>query len=343
MSALARVTLCTSCTGCLPGYHVPYFAGAANGVFAANGIELDIVTPPSTLLDSVRAVNEGRFDCCLNNVHWFLEAKDHDPALEAKYVFMVVPQSHLAVFAIEGRRASHGRPIESFADLDGASFIRTPGFAYHAEYFAVLGRLGLTAGDLVDAPYPAAVPLATGEGDVTVNWVDLLPDFEAAAVRSSAKLRVLPLTDAGVEVYGSGIVAGPSLIESRPQVLRHLIAAIREALSSTHRDPRAAVHAAGRLFRGLAGERAERGWSAVEPLIFGDGRAEVGGAMSERVWQATIAHHATAYGTRPIDAQEAFDPRYTCALAADGTSPTCRTRPNSPATQRQELAVTHGN
>lgn len=340
MSERARVTLCTSCTGCLPGYHLPYFAAAANGIFAAHGIDLEIVTPPSTLLDSVRAVADGRFDCCLNNVHWFLQAKNHDAALKAKYVFMVVPSSHLAVFAIDGRRASHGRPIESFADLDGASFIRSPGFTYHAEYFALLDRLGLETGDVVEAPYPAATALCSGEGDVTANWVDLLPDFEAAARHHDVKLRVLPFAEAGLNVYGSGIVAGPSLVESRPQMLRRLVAAVKEALITTRQDPAAAVQAARRCSPALDLERASGGWSAIQPVIFGAGQADVSGAMNEAIWRATIAHHAAAYGTHLIEPEAAFDPRFQQVRPAERTTDGPATRAGGGSrTRRRGLAV----
>lgn len=279
----------------MPGYHLPYFTAAATRIYARHGLEVEIVDPfPGP--DNIRAVAAGRYDFCLTSVAHFLRAKRDDHELRAKFVFMVARRTHMAAFCLE-RGA-----IETFADLEGASFLGPPDSPFAREYRSLLRHLGLEPGPTVDLPYEEVFgALAAGRGDVAADFLDLLPRFEALA-----RVHALPFYEAGLDLYGSGLVAGTRTIESRPEAVRRLVAAIREALRATRRDPAAGLPAMRSRFPELDEGRALAGWQAGTPLIFTESDRSLG-AMDTATWERTIEHHAATHGSPPLPPTSVFD------------------------------------
>ena len=178
---LHPVRLAMYCTGCIPGYQLPCFAGLTRDIFAAHGLGVTVLDPlPGP--DNVRAVAAGERDFCLTSVAHFLAAKGAEPELGARFVFMVARQTHMGAFVVRGRPASHGRPIATHADLAGASLLGDPQSPFAREYDALLGLLGAARAPVVEVPYPEIeLALAEGRGDVAADFVDLHPRFQAAA------------------------------------------------------------------------------------------------------------------------------------------------------------------
>lgn len=146
--------------------------------------------------------------------------------------------------------------------------------------------------------------LANGESDVAADYLDLLPAFEGPARQRGARVRALPFYQAGMDVYGSGLVAGVDVIRRRAQVLVALVAAVREALATTRVHPEAGFPALRASFAEAERERALTGWRAGEPLIFGDD-SELG-VMAPDKWVRTIEHHARTHGTPLLDPMSVF-------------------------------------
>src|ERR671932_145699 len=148
----------------MPGYHLPLFAADATGIWQAHGLEVELVEPEPGP-ENAKAVAAGSYDACLTSVAHFLRAKQEDPALAARFVFMVARQTHFAAFAIDGRDAEHGRPIESVGDLEGASFLGEPHSPFVREYLALLALAGIRPGRGVPVPYEEQLEaLARGDG-----------------------------------------------------------------------------------------------------------------------------------------------------------------------------------
>src|SRR5919202_2452604 len=264
----------------MPGYHLPLFAAAATGIWERHGLEVELVDPyPGPA--NARAAAMGRYDACLTSVAHFLHAKAEEPELGARFVTMVADDTHMAVFA---RRESG---IRDFADLAGASVLGSADSAFLREYDALLRHLGLDRGVLVDVPYEETMDaLTAGKADVAADFLDLLPAFEAAG----ADVVALPFADAGIDVYGSGAVAGTHFIDERPDALRRLLVALRDALEETRRDPGRGVDAMRARIPDVDVRRALRGWEAGQRLVFLDK------PMDAEKWQRTIDHHAEAHG-----------------------------------------------
>lgn len=254
----------------------------------------------------MHAVAAGRYDVCLTSVAHFLRAKADDPGLAARFVFMVARRPHLAAFVVDGRPATHGRPIEGFADLGGASVLAPPESGLGREYGALLSRLGTEPGSPVESRRTFDA-LAAGEADVGLEFLELLPRYEAAARKRKVSVRALPFYKAGLDVYGSGLVAGSGLIETRPDLVHRIVAAATEALTATRDDPWPGAEGMRAQYRGVDPSRAVAAWEAGQPLVFFD---EALGTMDEAGWERSIAHHAVVHDTPRMPAAEAFDPSF---------------------------------
>ena len=294
----------------MPGWHLPWFAGASQGIFARHGLDVELVDPEPGP-DNVRAVAAGRYDLCLTSVAHYLNAQARGE-VDARFVLVVTRRSHMAAFAIRGRPGAHGREIAALDDLPGASFLGPAASAFTREYLALLDRLQGAPGPHIERPYPEVMEaLAVGDGDVAVDYLDLLPRFEAAARPRGLELRALPFWPRAAPVYGSGVVAGEQVIATRPKVLASFAAAAREAFELTRRAPDAGLEALLRRFVGHEREYALAGWVAGAPSIFDDvGEPEALGAMDLGTWRTTIEHHARIHGTPRLAAERVFEPTF---------------------------------
>ena len=307
MAEPEHLSMAMYCTGCIPGYQLPCFAGASEDIFARHNLSVEI-RDPLPQAENIVAVAEGRQDLCLTSVAHFLAARRADPDLAARFVFMVARRSHMGAFVVRGRPAAHGAAIESHAGLDGASLLGDPESPFAREYGALLRHLGVRRGPAVELPYEQIErALAEGRGDVAADFVDLLPRFQAAADPLGVQIDCLAFHAAGIDVYGSGLVTSTRLLDERPDIVRAAVAAFREALLASHDDPSLGLEALLHHVPAARPDLVIAGWEAGSELIFG---AEPGslGTMSADKWRRTIAYHADAYGgPREIDVTTVFD------------------------------------
>ena len=317
MSAPERLSMAMYCTGCIPGYQLPCFAGETDDIFGRHGLSIEILDPLPQA-ENILAVAEGRNDLCLTSVAHFLAARRQEPELEARFVFMVARQTHMGAFVVRGRKGPHGRRIKTHRDLDGASVLGDPQSPFGREYTTLLGRLGLEAGPFVDVPYEdIGDALAEGRGDVAADFVDLLPRFQAVADPRGVRIDCLPFHEAGIDIYGSGLVTSTRLLRERPETVRAAVSAFREALLASQDNPALGLEALIDHLPDADPELVVAGWQAGAPLIF-DAEDSALGSMNADKWRRTLQYHADAYGgSADIDVDTVFDGS---ALAAAGVS-----------------------
>jgi NitT/TauT family transport system substrate-binding protein len=290
-----RLEMALYCTQCMPGYHLPCFAGDTDDIFGRHGLSVRIVDPIGGPANPA-AVAAGELDLCLTSVAHFLAAKRADPDLAARFVFMVARQSHMAAFVVRDRPAAHGRPILTYADLDGASLLGDPESPFAREYGALLHHLGASAGPAVDVPYESIMrALAEGRGDVAADFVDLHPRFQTAGDLSGVRIDALPFHAAGIDIYGSGLVASTRMLRERPDTVRAAVAAFHEALLASRAQPRLGLQALLDHIPTAEEDVVLAGWDASVAAIF-DAEDSAVGTMSADKWRRTLAYHAQAFG-----------------------------------------------
>jgi len=137
-----------------------------------------------------------------------------------------------------------------------------------------------------------------------LEFLDVAPRFAAAAEREGLRLVVLPFFEAGLDVYGSGLVTSEALLEDRRDVALRLVRSIRDSLDTTRETPLAGLDALRRRLPGVSAQRAEAGWEASSRLIF---LPDAGlGTMTHEKWERTVVHYAEVYGADPLPAEDVF-------------------------------------
>lgn len=324
MSAPERLSMAMYCTGCIPGYQLPCFAGETDDIFGRHGLSIEILDPLPQA-ENILAVAAGRNDLCLTSVAHFLAARRQQPDLEARFVFMVARHSHMGAFVVRGAKGPHGRRMKKHRDLDGASVLGEAQSAFNREYTTLLGRLGLKPGPWFDMPYEdIPLALAEGRGDVSADFVDLLPRFQAVADPLGVRIDCLPFHEAGIDIYGSGLVTSTRLLRERPQTVRAAVAAFREALLASQDNPALGLEALIDHLPHADPNLVVAGWHAGAPLIF-DAEPTALGTMHADKWRRTLEYHADAYGgPRDIDVKTVFDDS---ALSNDTAEALARAEP----------------
>jgi ABC-type nitrate/sulfonate/bicarbonate transport system substrate-binding protein len=329
----------------MPNSYLPQLAARALGIYEAHGLEVELVDPepgPRNL----DAVGRGDYDLCMTSVPYYLWARDENPDLDARFVFVTSRRIHMTAFAIEGRPAVHGRPIATFADLAGASFAvrtRLPDDAQgpsgplsgveglkrqmtkvHQErlvrdYLALLDHLGVQPGPLVDVGLGSTLDaVVDGEADVAAEWIELGVAMAADAAAKGLSLRSLRFADAGVPGYLNGFIAGGRALRARPEALARFVAAVREAMLAVRDDPAPALEL-------LAAELPDRDpatvlerWRLGEPAMFGADGLGVG-TMDAEGWAASVDYHVRVNGTRPLDPATVYDLSPALSARSTGT------------------------
>ncbi len=289
-ATLPPVRLSLYCTTCLPGYHLPYLAAAATGLFGKFGFEVELLDPDGGPAN-VRRVADGGADFCLTSVAHYLNARARYGDLPARFVAMVVRRSPMAALVAEGS------PLRVPADLAGRRLGGPADGGTVLEYQAALDRLGLGRSELVAMDYREAwTALAEGRVDSVADYVDIQPRLRRL---SGIEVRAVPF---GLDLYSSGLVAADRLSHERVGDMR---AALVAALEAQRAAPGAGVESLVRRYPEIEPAAALEGWSLVEPYIFTDVPA---GSMDPARWADTVAFSAGAHRLPAPDPRSVYRP-----------------------------------
>jgi ABC-type nitrate/sulfonate/bicarbonate transport system substrate-binding protein len=261
--------------------------GAANGLFAEYGLDIEILEPAGGPANVAR-VASGATDFCLTSVSHFLKAQKQ-VRLPARFVAMVVQRSPMAGFVAAGSQ------FREAADLGDARLGGAAGNELVAQFQAALAHRGVGPSPLVPVPYAdAPAALGGGEIDVVADYIDLLPRIRRQA---GTPLRAIAV---GPDAYSSGLVAGDSVSTDLVATMRVALAA---ALEHQRADPEWGVAALCDRYPDVDPVDAREGWALAEPNIF---TGVAPGSMSASRWRFTLEHLAAAYGTVALPAETTY-------------------------------------
>ncbi|MCA1692484.1 MAG: ABC transporter substrate-binding protein, partial [Actinobacteria bacterium] len=179
-----RIRLSLYCPTSLPGYHLPFLAAGANGLFAKFDLDVEILEPAPGPANAER-VALGGADVCLTSVPHYLAARTRSGDLAARFFSILVRRSPLAGLVADGS------DMAAPADLPGRRIGAPEGGELLAEYQTGLAHLGLGPSQPVPMTYEEA-PAALGRGEIEVvaDFADLLPRTRRQA---GIPLRAVPL------------------------------------------------------------------------------------------------------------------------------------------------------
>jgi NitT/TauT family transport system substrate-binding protein len=128
-----------------------------------------------------------------------------------------------------------------------------------------------------------------------------------------ADIRFLYYSDAGLDLYGNGIIASPKLIAGNPDALKRFVAVTARAWQAAVANPEAAIAAlmkANPLINAPL-ETEKLRWLIKNQLVTAESKADgLGGVRMERLTQAINVVAATyGFATAPKPA-DVFDPAF---------------------------------
>lgn len=255
----------------MPGYHLPFFAAAANGLFAGHGLDVEILDPPpGPDMNISHRVAAAGADFSLTGVTYHLFAlRDAGGRLAARFVSVLQPRAGLAAVV------PASSDLRTPADLGGRRLARSRAAWLADECVAALRDLGVAAPVLVPAPDGPGAALGAGLVDMVATFVDTV----GVAGRAGFPVRSIHL---GRDIYGSGLIAGDHV---PGEVVTRVVAAVAEAFDRQRADPEAGVSGFCDRFPHVEPARAARSWAELEPFAFDD---EPTGSMNRPKWGRTV-------------------------------------------------------
>jgi NitT/TauT family transport system substrate-binding protein len=214
------------------------YLGVQKGLFAAEGIEVDIGSARGGS-DVVTKLATASADFGSAGLPALLQARAQGeiPVVALAPIYTRQPD---AVFTTEGSG------IASLKDLVGKQ-VATPTFsASNVTWPLLLSSNGIAADDItlikVD-PGAMSAMLATGKVQATLNWVTVAPGFQKALGETGKTLKVLPWSDYGYEGYGLSLIASKRFVDANPELATRFVRAYRKAEDMAIADPAAAAAA----------------------------------------------------------------------------------------------------
>lgn len=254
----------------MPGYHLPYLAAEASGLFADFDLDVQLMEPAPGP-ENVRRVAEGGADLCLTSVNHYLKARSLWGELPARYTSVVVRRNPMAgIVAADS-------PFTTPADLAGARLGGPADSKLVADYQGALRWLGLDPAELVPLDYgEAPAALGRGEVDAVADYMDLIPRTRRQA---GVEVRGVPFE---LPIYSSGLVAADRLPADLVERVGDAVAA---ALEAARHDPEAGLDALLHRYPDVDPGDALEGWELAVPNIF---TGDPVGAMDAETWAATL-------------------------------------------------------
>lgn len=198
--------------------------------------------------------------------------------------------------------------IEKFADVKGAKVATSPFTSSNLYLPLVLRDNGLSIEDLElikSDPGALGPMLVTGQVDAIIAWVTDTSRYTRQARDAGRELRVLPWSEAGLELYATTLIASDKFLEERPEVARRFVAAFKKSIEYAENNPEEAADAVASAVPELDKENAEGSFRDAMGLMYNEiTEAESLGTIDPERLKSTWRRIADAQDLDP----DAFDP-----------------------------------
>jgi NitT/TauT family transport system substrate-binding protein len=217
------------------GEHAPFFLGKAKGIYAANGIDLEIQegrgSAATTQAVAAKTANFGYVD-----VPTMMRAAIKGAPVIATGVLLQTSPMSVMGFAEKN--------IRKPADIKGKTVAITPADSMTQIWPLFLKKTGLTESDF---------KTVAGDGQTKLNAVingqaDLLLGYvmdQSMKIKDATGKDVYPIkfADYGINLVSSGIIANTDYVKANPDIVKRFMKATTEAVEAAEKDPKGAVDA----------------------------------------------------------------------------------------------------
>lgn len=216
----------------LGGYHAVWHYAKEKGVFAKNGININLREGRGSMTTSQTVGNQSdEFGTADGGAMMVLRSKGLKVKMVAGYLrtgpsALIFPKS---------------KGWKSWKDVKGAKIADSAGGSTIFLFKAVEKAMGMSGNKIVLVAPPAKVSsVLSGKADGTNSFGFLQkPIMESKGTPAS----YLSFASAGVNVPGLAVIAHESLIKDKPDLVGRMVASTQEALKIVQENPEAAIDA----------------------------------------------------------------------------------------------------
>src|SRR3989440_12125297 len=215
------------------GEHAPFYYGKAKGIYAAEGIDLEIQEGRGSAA-TTQAVAAKTADFGYVDVPTMMRAAIKGAPIVATGVLLQTsPMSAMGVVE---------KNIKKPEDIKGKTVATTPGDSMSQIWPLFLKKTGLKEGDF---------KVVSGDAQTKVNAVingqaDLLLGYvmdQSMKIKDATGKDVYPIkfADYGINLVSSGIVANTEYVKANPDLVRRFMTASVKAVEAAVKDPKGAA------------------------------------------------------------------------------------------------------
>jgi NitT/TauT family transport system substrate-binding protein len=215
------------------GRHAYYFVALEKGYYAKQNLDVQIVRGQGSA-DAVKQVAAGTAQIGFADAGAVILGRGNDQ-IQVKLVAVVYAKPPHAIYVLKESGITKPK------DLEGKKIADTAFSAVPKLFDAYAKAAHIDAGKvtwLVATSDALPGMLTTGRADGIGQFIV----GEPLLAKSAAPKQVLALSyaDAGLDLYGNGIIASDALIKSNPDLVRRFVAATVQGLKDAIADPQAA-------------------------------------------------------------------------------------------------------
>jgi NitT/TauT family transport system substrate-binding protein len=215
------------------GSHAPFYYGKEKGLFAAEGIDLDIQegrgSGVTTQAVAAKSAQFGYVDVPT----MMRAAVKGAPVIATGVLLQTTPMSAMGFIESNIRKPE---------DIKGKTVVYTPGDSLSQIWPLFLKKTGLKEGD-----FKTLSGDATTKFNAVINGqADLLLGYfmdQSMRIKDATGRNVYPIkfADYGINLVNSGIITTKDLIKDNPDLVRRMMAASTKAILASVKDPREAA------------------------------------------------------------------------------------------------------
>jgi len=285
------------------GQHAPFYLGKERGFFAAEGIDLTIISGSGSA-DSVKQLGANAVDLGLVDALVLVQAAEQK--VPVRSVAAYYQRTPIVLISPKAKPITEPQQLTSGAKIGSKRASSTS-----------QGLTALLAVHKIDPKKVNLVDIGFGVQPLLVGQVDALMGFTMNEV-IEAESAGMPVTEMmiaanGVVAYGLTIAAGEKFLKAQPELVRGFIRATRKSIEASAADAAAAVQAVGKSVSELDPAREAKVLQKTLPFWSVQGKPlTTFGTQSPADWQQTIdtAKRVGLVETAPVVA-DVFAPGFT--------------------------------
>ncbi len=217
------------------GEHAPFYYGKQLGLYAAEGIDLDIQEGRGSAI-TAQAVAAGSADFGYIDVPTMMRAAMKGAPLTAAGVLIQVNPMSVMGFV--------DKNIRKPEDIKGKTVAVTPGDSLSQIWPLFLKKAGLKESDFNTVSGDATTKLnavINGRADLLLGYVM----DQSMRIKDATGKDVYPIkfADYGINLVSSGIVCRTALLTENPELVRRFMRASVKSVEAAEKDPQAAAQA----------------------------------------------------------------------------------------------------